>query len=140
LQRERGMGLILVTHNMGVIGDTADRVLVMYAGEIVEECRTQALFRAPQHPYTAALLAARPAGAASGRLATIPGAPPALDDRPSGCLFAPRCASATARSRATRPQLSDLVDGRVRCHYPLGDPGRDARIAADGLVGAKPAP
>ena len=140
LRRERGMGLILVTHNMGVIGDTADRVLVMYGGQIVEEQSTPALFRAPQHPYTAALLAARPERASRGRLATIPGVPPALEARPSGCLFAPRCPSATAYSRAVRPELRDVGDGRVRCHYPLGDPTRDARIAADGPVGAKLAP
>jgi len=139
LRRERGMGLILVTHNMGVIGDTADRVLVMYGGEIVEDRGAQALFRAPQHPYTAALLAARPERALPGRLATIPGAPPALDDRPPGCLFAPRCTSATARSRAVRPELREFMEGRVRCHYPLGDGGRDARIAADGPLRSEPA-
>jgi dipeptide transport system ATP-binding protein len=140
LQRERGMGLILVTHNMGVVADIAHRVLVMYAGQIVEDRGTQALFAAPQHPYTAALMAARPERAEPGRLATIPGAPPALDDRPQGCLFGPRCASATARSRALQPELRDWMDGRLRCHYPLGDPSRDARRAADGPVGAKPLP
>ena len=140
LQRDRGMGLILVTHNMGVVADTAHRVLVMYAGQIVEDRSTQALFQAPQHPYTAALLAARPERAEPGRLATIPGVPPGLDDRPAGCLFAPRCASATERSRAVRPELRDWMDGRVRCHYALGDPSRTARMAADGPVGAKPPP
>ncbi len=140
LQRDRGMGLILVTHNMGVVADTAHRVLVMYAGQIVEDRSTQALFQAPQHPYTAALLAARPERAEPGRLATIPGVPPGLDDRPAGCLFAPRCASATERSRAVRPELRDWMDGRVRCHYALGDPSRNARMAADGPVGAKPPP
>jgi dipeptide transport system ATP-binding protein len=63
-----------------------------------------------------------------------------LHDRPAGCLFGPRCAFATARSQALRPELREWMAGLVRCHYPLGDPGRDARIAADGLVGAKPAP
>jgi dipeptide transport system ATP-binding protein len=140
LQRDRGMGLVLVTHNMGVIADTARRVLVMYAGQIVEDRNAAALFRAPQHPYTAALLAARPEHAASGRLVTIPGAPPGLHDRPAGCLFGPRCAYATERSQAIRPDLRDWMEGLVRCHYPLGDLGRDARIAADGLVGAKPTP
>jgi dipeptide transport system ATP-binding protein len=140
LQRERGMGLILVSHNMGVIGDTADRVLVMYGGELVEERGCEALFRSPQHPYTAALLAARPERAGSGRLPSIPGAPPALDDRPQGCVFAPRCASATEHSRAVRPKLRAFMQGRVRCHDPLGDPTRDARIAADGPTGAKPLP
>jgi dipeptide transport system ATP-binding protein len=132
------MALILVTHNMGVVADTVQRVLVMYGGQVVEDRGTAALFAAPQHPYTAALLAARPEHAAHGRLATIPGAPPGLQDRPAGCLFAPRCVYATERSWATRPELRDGVGGRVRCHYPLGDPGREARMAADGPVGAGP--
>jgi dipeptide transport system ATP-binding protein len=132
LQRDRGMGLVLVTHNMSVVAETAQRVLVMYAGQIVEDRGTQMLFRAPQHPYTAALLAARPQQGGSGRLATIPGVPPALDERAGGCRFAPRCASATLRSRAISPELRDWNHGAVRCHYPLGDPSRDMRIAADG--------
>jgi dipeptide transport system ATP-binding protein len=136
LQRDRGMGLILVTHNMGVVADTARRVLVMYAGQIVEDRSTAALFQAPQHPYTAALLAARPQAGGSGRLATIPGSPPGLHDRPAGCLFGPRCAYATQHSQAVRPELRDWQDGRVRCHYPLGDAERQARIAADGPAGA----
>jgi dipeptide transport system ATP-binding protein len=165
LQRDRGMALILVSHNMDVVAETARRVAVMYAGQIVEERDTAGLFSTPQHPYTAALLAARPlanpplplpcppsqagegqGGAAgegrkgAGRLATIPGAPPGLNDRPSGCLFGPRCAYATERSCATQPEIRPWMDGRIRCHYPLGDPGRNARIAADGLLGAKGAP
>jgi dipeptide transport system ATP-binding protein len=165
LQRDRGMALILVSHNMDVVAETARRVAVMYAGQIVEERDTAGLFGAPQHPYTAALLAAHPppysplpppypppqAGEGRGgetgegrewatRLATIPGAPPGLNERPPGCLFGPRCTCATERSCATQPELRPWMDGRIRCHYPLGDPGRDARIAADGLVGAKGAP
>jgi dipeptide transport system ATP-binding protein len=140
LQRDRGMGLILVTHNMGVVADTARRVLVMYAGQVVEDRSTAALFQAPQHPYTAALIAARPEQGSSGRLATIPGSPPGLHDRPAGCLFGPRCAYATQRSQAVRPELRDWMEGRVRCHYPLGDAERQARIAADGPAGAKEVP
>jgi dipeptide transport system ATP-binding protein len=75
-----------------------------------------------------------------GRLATIPGAPPGLDDRPRGCLFGPRCAYATALSRTTQPDIRPWMDGQVRCHYPLGDPNRDARIAADRRLGAKAMP
>jgi dipeptide transport system ATP-binding protein len=133
------MGLVLVTHNMGVVADTARRVLVMYAGQIVEDRSAAALFQAPQHPYTAALLAARPEHeqGGSGRLATIPGSPPGLHDRPAGCLFGPRCAYATLRSQAVRPELRDWQEGRVRCHYPLGDAGREVRIAADGPADAK---
>jgi dipeptide transport system ATP-binding protein len=139
LQRDRGMGLILITHNMGVVADTTRRVVVMYGGQIVEERSTAAVFQAPQHPYTAALLAARPGQGDAARLATIPGAPPGLHDRPEGCLFGPRCAYATQRARAVRPELRDWMGGRVRCHYPLGEAGRDVRIAADGALGAAPA-
>jgi len=140
LQRARGMGVILVTHNMDVVAQSARSVLVMYAGQIVEERSSATLFQAPQHPYTAALLAARPAQAASGRLATIPGAPPGLLHRSAGCLFGPRCPYATDRSRTIRPDLRDWKGGKVRCHYPLGDPDRHARIAADRRVGTEVAP
>jgi dipeptide transport system ATP-binding protein len=140
LQRDRGMALILVSHNMDVVAETARRVAVMYAGQIVEERDTAGLFGAPQHPYTAALLAARPEHRESTRLATIPGAPPGLHDHPPGCLFGPRCAYATERSCATQPEIRTWMDGRIRCHYPLGDPARNARIAVDGLVGAKVVP
>jgi dipeptide transport system ATP-binding protein len=101
------------------------------------------LFAAPQHPYTEALLAALPErGAANGRLATIAGVVPGLYDRPAGCLFAPRCAYATEHSRAMRPELRDGQGGQVRCHYPLGDPQRDAARRRDGLLpaGAELAP
>jgi dipeptide transport system ATP-binding protein len=140
LQRDRGMALILVTHNMDVVAETARRVVVMYAGQIVEERDTAGLFGAPQHPYTAALLAARPEHQESTRLTTIPGVPPGLYDRPHGCLFGPRCAYATERSCTTRPDIRPWMDGRIRCHYPLSDPDRNARIAADGLLGTKPPP
>ena len=96
------------------------------------------LSAAPQHPYTAALLAALPERSAGRRIATIPGVVPGLWDRPSGCLFGPRCAFATERSRTEVPELRALGDGRVRCHYPLGDPARDAHRAADGPIGARP--
>ncbi len=131
LQRDRGMALILITHNMGVVSDTTERVAVMYAGQIMEERRTQSLFAAPQHPYTAALLAARPEASDGGRLATIPGVVPGLYDRPRGCLFSPRCAYATPLTDEVRPELRPWMDGLIRCHYPLGDKTRDARIAAD---------
>ncbi|MFE1600531.1 ABC transporter ATP-binding protein [Methylobacterium sp. ID0610] len=136
LQKERGMALVLITHNMGVVSETAQRVMVMYAGQVMEEQRSADLFATPQHPYTAALLAALPERSEGGRLATIPGVVPGLHDRPAGCLFAPRCTFATAHSRSIRPALRAFGEGRVRCHYPLGDPERGGRIAADGPVGA----
>ncbi|MFA6265469.1 MAG: ABC transporter ATP-binding protein [Pseudolabrys sp.] len=136
LQRERGMALILITHNMGVVSETAQRVAVMYSGQVMEQNDTERLFADPQHPYTAALLAARPESRIGDRLATIPGSVPSLYERPAGCLFSPRCVHATPRCFADRPALRawhSVADtgGGVRCHYPLGDAGRDARIAAD---------
>ncbi len=136
LQRDRGMALILITHSMGVIAETAERVLVMYAGQVMEERPAASLFAAPQHPYTAALLNALPERAIAGRLSTIPGMVPGAFDRPTGCLFSPRCAYATEHSRTEQPGLRTWADGQVRCHYPLGDPLRDARILADSPVGA----
>ena len=131
LQKDLGMALVLVTHNMGVVSEMARRVAVMYAGQVLEERGADALFAAPQHPYTEALLASLPErNAAGGRLATIPGVVPGPDDRPAGCLFAPRCAYATPRCEE-RPGLRQWLDGRVRCHYPLGEPGREEAIAHD---------
>src|SRR4030095_9162183 len=134
LQNERGMALILVTHNMGVVAEMARRVAVMYAGQIVEEQGAAALFAAPEHPYTAALLAAMPErSTGNGRLATIPGMVPGLYDRPAGCLFAPRCQFTTRRACVERPALRPWAGGKVRCHFPLGDPQRDEEIARDRL-------
>jgi len=134
LQRERGMALILVTHNMGVVAEMARRVIVMYAGQVVEERRAEALFAAPEHPYTAALLAAMPErSTGETRLATIPGVVPGLYDRPQGCLFAPRCRDVTGLACRTRPELRPWADGQVRCHFPLSDPQRDAAIARDAI-------
>jgi len=130
LQRERGMALILITHNMGVVAETAQRVSVMYAGQVVEERGAAELFAAPQHPYTAALLAALPErSTGETRLATISGVVPGLHDRPRGCLFNPRCAYANAHCRAVQPELRPWLGGKVRCHYPLAAPDRDADIA-----------
>jgi dipeptide transport system ATP-binding protein len=132
LQRERNMALVLITHNMGVVAETAQRIMVMYAGQIMEERKVDALFSAPQHPYSAALLAALPERSeGESRLATIPGMVPGLNDRPKGCLFSPRCAYATEHSRSVQPQLRTWQDGHVRCHYPLGDAQREAERARD---------
>ncbi len=136
LQKERGMALVLITHNMGVVSEMAQRVAVMYAGQIMEEQGAHALFNTPQHPYTEALLAALPERSdGSIRLATIPGMVPGLYDRPAGCLFAPRCGYATEHCQNERPQLAAWQTGssrgHVRCHYPLGDPGRQAAIERD---------
>jgi dipeptide transport system ATP-binding protein len=130
------MALVLITHNMGVVAETAHRIMVMYAGQIMEEQPAAKLFASPQHPYTAALLAALPDRSDGERLTTIPGIVPGLFDRPKGCLFAPRCIYATEHSRKVQPELRVWKDGHVRCHYPLGDPSRVERIAQDGPAGA----
>ncbi|MEE8204330.1 MAG: oligopeptide/dipeptide ABC transporter ATP-binding protein [Alphaproteobacteria bacterium] len=125
LQRERDMALVLITHDMSVIAETARRVLVMYAGQVVEQRDVGALFRSPRHPYTGALLDALPErGTGHARLATIPGVVPGIYDRPTGCLFNPRCRFAAARCRSEEPALRPLDDGLVRCHTPLGGDGR----------------
>jgi dipeptide transport system ATP-binding protein len=135
LQKERGMALVLITHNMGVVSEMARRVAVMYAGQVMEQRPVAQLFANPQHPYTEALLAALPErGPAGKRLATIPGVVPGVYDRPAGCLFAPRCAYATQHSATVRPELREWQDGQVRCHYPLGDPQRAAMIERDGPI------
>ena len=119
LQKERGMALVLITHNMGVVSEMAQRVSVMYAGQIMEQRGADTLFTQPQHPYTEALLSALPErNSGQERLATIPGMVPGLYDRPSGCLFAPRCGFASAQC-ATRPPLRAWQDGAVRCHFPI---------------------
>ena len=122
LQRERGMALMLITHDLAVVSEMAQRVVVMYAGQQVEMGRVPEIFEHPHHPYTAALLAALPEhNVGLRRLKTIPGVVPGLHDRPSGCLVSPRCAYATDRCRSEWPALSN-IDGQgatVRCHFPL---------------------
>ena len=123
LQRDRGMALVLITHDMGVVAETVKRVVVMYAGQIMEERSVDALFGAPRHPYTAALLDALPERAiGKNRLPTIPGVVPGQYDRPGGCLFNPRCAFATDRCRVEQPRLEADRGGKVRCFYPLDPP------------------
>jgi dipeptide transport system ATP-binding protein len=135
LQRERGMALVLITHDMGVVAETVDRVVVQYAGQQVEAQSVEGLFRDPMHPYTAALLSALPERALGRLLPTIPGVVPGVADRPTGCLFNPRCAFATSRCRVDQPVFGRQPRGRVRCHYPLregvpqGHPGNDAAAA-----------
>jgi dipeptide transport system ATP-binding protein len=127
LQKQHGMALVLITHDMGVVAETAQRVQVMYAGQMVEQRPTDALFAAPRHPYTAALLDALPERALGRRrLPTIPGMVPGIDDRPDGCLFAPRCRFATPHCVADRPVLEGPPESRARCFYPLDAAGHPA--------------
>ncbi|EJC82650.1 oligopeptide/dipeptide ABC transporter, ATP-binding protein [Rhizobium leguminosarum bv. trifolii WSM2297] len=121
LQKEQGMALVLITHDMGVVAETAERVQVQYAGQKVEEQPVRALFRDPHHPYTAALLAALPERAQVGqRLPSIAGVVPGQHGRPTGCLFAPRCGYATVEcDRGVVRQGPEL--GLALCNYPLKD-------------------
>jgi dipeptide transport system ATP-binding protein len=119
LRRETGMALVLITHDMGVVAETADRVVVQYAGQQVETNATRALFSDPHHPYTAALLAALPERATQRRLPAIPGVVPGQFDRPKGCLFSPRCAFVFERCRREAPAHAAPELGRALCHTPL---------------------
>lgn len=119
LQAETGMGLILITHDMGVVAETAERVSVQYAGQKVEEQPVVGLFQTPHHPYTAALLDALPERATGRHLPTIKGVVPGQFDRPKGCLFSPRCAFADDRCRDVPPDPASEEMGLARCHYPL---------------------
>ena len=119
LKQRTGMALVLITHDMGVVAETADRVIVQYAGQQVEANTTRELFRDPHHPYTAALLAALPERATQRRLPAIPGVVPGQFDRPSGCLFAPRCEFAHAACRAAPPGRASAELGLARCVSPL---------------------
>jgi peptide/nickel transport system ATP-binding protein len=117
LQNTLGTGLILITHDLGVVAQTAQRVIVMYAGRKVEEATVEALFENPRHPYTRGLMASMPEVISEGtradaRLTEIPGMVPSLTNLPPGCAFAPRCRLAIDRCRAEYPPLQDF-DGHL---------------------------
>ena len=120
LQRELGMSVLLITHDLGVVAETCDEVVVMYAGRVVERAPTKALFAAPRHHYTAGLLKSIPSG--RDRLQEIPGMVPSLADLPRGCKFADRCPAVRERCRAEEPDLVPLGESHVRCHFPVEVP------------------
>ncbi len=118
LRRELGMGIVWITHDLGVIAGIADRVMVMYGGQVVEHATVHELFESPAHPYTQALLATMPSvdGSRSDRLLSIPGQPPNLSEHPASCSFAPRCAHAFDRCRNENPALISVAPGHdVAC-------------------------
>ena len=120
LQREQNMALIMITHDLAVIAEVAQRICVMYAGQIVEESSSTTLFDAPRHPYTQALLAAIPEHAKGARrLSALAGMVPGQYDRPKGCLLSPRCPYVQDACRSARPALSE----GVRCITPLNAQG-----------------
>jgi dipeptide transport system ATP-binding protein len=116
LQREQGLSLVMITHDLPVVAEMAQRVAVMYAGQVVEQGAVDGVLNTPRHPYTAALLAALPEhNKGARRLAALAGLVPGRHDRPRGCLFAPRCARAADRCRSERPALAE----GVRCFVPM---------------------
>jgi oligopeptide/dipeptide ABC transporter ATP-binding protein len=119
LVRERGVGLVLITHDMGVVAQICDRVVVLYAGRVAEGNPAEAIFAAPRHPYTRALIRCIPrAGMAPGGLDAIPGAVPSVAQYPPGCRFNPRCDLAQLLCRERQPPLADGPGGgRVACHF-----------------------
>jgi oligopeptide transport system ATP-binding protein len=119
LQRELSVGLILITHDMGVVADVADKICVMYAGHAVEQADVYDIYEKPAHPYTKALLESIPRIDQKGQeLTVIKGLPPALTDPPQGCSFHPRCAFATERCTRDEPELYQLPGTRrSACHY-----------------------
>jgi len=133
LQQEFGMGLIFISHDLGVVAEIADRVIVMYAGRKVEEASVDDLYYSPMHPYTRGLLAALPQGADTAgrteRLQEIPGVIPSLIDMPARCPFAPRCTDATMRCQEARPEHTVVgISRTVACF------AREAEVASGVIV------
>jgi peptide/nickel transport system ATP-binding protein len=138
LHRETGAAIILITHDLGVVAEMAQRVVVMYAGRKVEEAPIEELFAAPRHPYTRGLLGSMPhlgdsVNETGKRLVEIPGMVPSLKDQAPGCLFAPRCPSAGERCTREAPPLEQFAPGHwAACWHPVAAPLRSptAEVAA----------
>jgi peptide/nickel transport system ATP-binding protein len=141
LVRESGTALLWISHDLATVAAIAQRVLVMYAGRIVEEGPTRAVLKAPRHPYTAGLLGSLPQSSTPGQpLAQIPGSPPPLDALPAGCSFADRCARAESRCReAAPPRVSD-GERAWRCHFPIHHEASSATAADASGTRRVPAP
>jgi peptide/nickel transport system ATP-binding protein len=138
LKAERQMGMLLITHDLGVVAENADRVGVMYAGELVEESARDAFFAGPQHPYSRMLFEALPRPGDGGRLTTIPGQVPPLDGSLVGCRFAPRCPHAFVRCREESPGWQAINGQRVRCHLAGQLPAQDMRDRVAHAASAHP--
>ena len=124
LQKKECMSLILITHDLALVAEAADRIIVMYAGQIVEEGTATDIFREPKHPYTQALLRSLPEFAeGKSRLESLQGVVPGKYDRPTGCLLNPRCPYATEYCRQVEPQLHHIGSRKVKCHTPLNEQG-----------------
>jgi oligopeptide transport system ATP-binding protein len=121
LSQDMDMGVILVTHDLGVVAQTCDRVAVMYAGRIMEQGAVRQVLKGPRHPYTVGLMQSVPEGVAPRtQLYSVPGTPPSLAALPQGCAFAPRCAFVSAACAAKRPELESVGEGReLACFHPV---------------------
>jgi oligopeptide/dipeptide ABC transporter ATP-binding protein len=137
LRRKLGLSLILITHDLSVIAETCDRVMIMYAGRVAEEGTVEEVFRRPRHPYTQKLLAAFPNIRADRRtLDTIAGSPPDLRNPPSGCRFTPRCPFAMPICSEVVPPETTFDGVRVACHlYPEGSDGRPVTVPPPNAIG-----
>lgn len=124
LQRKENMALILITHDLALVAESAHRIIVMYAGQVVEEGSADKIFKSPLHPYTQALLRALPEfSEGKSRLQSLPGVVPGKYDRPNGCLLNPRCPYATDLCRIKEPELKIIEGRQVKCHTPLNKEG-----------------
>jgi oligopeptide/dipeptide ABC transporter ATP-binding protein len=129
LQEELGMSIILITHDLGVVAETCDRVIVMYAGQVFEEGPVEDVFRDPQNPYTEGLLRSVPRlGSPGGRLAVIPGVVPSPTDWPTGCRFHDRCPYGWEKTRDEEPPLFEIAPGRKSKCWLVEHPERRAEI------------
>ncbi|TDO46398.1 peptide/nickel transport system ATP-binding protein [Kribbella sp. VKM Ac-2527] len=140
LQAKSGMGMILITHDLGVVAGRTDSIAVMYAGRVVERAPTRRLFSHMRHPYTRALIDAIPrlTDPSHTRLASIPGRPAVIVDPPPGCSFAPRCPSAQERCLHETPALqitADAPDHTAACFFPIGTPAGDAARRSNAEAG-----
>jgi oligopeptide/dipeptide ABC transporter ATP-binding protein len=135
LQRDTGVAVIFVTHNLGIVARMCDKLAVMYAGKFVEAGSVRDLFNDPKHPYTKGLLGSMPKLGSKGKLYAIPGQPPDLATLPAGCAFHPRCAEALARCPHEEPGETRLPGRSVRCwlaEAPEGDAAKEEHAAAVG--------
>jgi len=129
LQQNECMSLILITHDLALVAEAAHRIIVMYAGQVVEEGRAEDIFREPKHPYTQALLNSLPEFAeGKSRLQSLPGVVPGKYDRPQGCLLNPRCPYATDLCRRVEPELRQVGNRQVKCHTPLNAQGEPSNV------------
>ena len=129
LQQKECMSLILITHDLALVAEAAHRIIVMYAGQVVEEGRAEDIFCEPKHPYTQELLRSLPEFAeGKSRLQSLPGVVPGKYDRPQGCLLNPRCPYATDLCRSVEPKLRQVGNRQVKCHTPLNAQGEPSNV------------